>query len=558
MRQTSRNTTPFRSLHYLAIAALAFVVLARGDTVKLKDGSAVEGRILSEDNAQVVVEVIYGSGSITKTETFSKTNVVEITRGGNEEVAKRQMAAAYDEVRKLQLYYDASFPLTQYDQVIPKLQAFVAKYPDHPNVKEVKENLTAWQNERAQVAAGKIKYKGEWLEGATATAQINRDRAQKILGDARTLFAQGKYPETIQQIDAFAKLNGAAEMPADAVSMRQESVTKLTQVLEKSRNIIASKIGQDEGQLAKAQEALTEAETKYTEWKEEQERKGSSDAGLGYEGYEKYTYWKGGRRYTGYRKIGSLEEPDTTTDGVKRIGDGSSLMAEESKYKSVIAKARAEVAQCQTRLDASNRQLKQIESRLAELQGAAFVPTAIPEPVPEETAKAIPVTDARLSSEGAITSWMIAGPYMEEGKSGEQLYDVEFPPEKGRPAKWIPSKSRPDTELPWVVTFDDYPGFGGGDRVAYIKCQVFSPKAQDAHFNVGTDDGVKVFVNGKFIYGANAGRVASSEDHIGIKLIYGWNQLLIKITNWGGSYAARARLCDTSEGPLEGLKIKAE
>ena len=160
---------------------------------------------------------------------------------------------------------------------------------------------------------------------------------------------------------------------------------------------------------------------------------------------------------------------------------------------------------------------------------------------------------------GYITTWQISGPYSVSGKTGQQLYDVEFPPEQGKPAKWIPFRPQKDPEVPWMVNFDNYPGFSPGDnKVAYIKCQVFSPKAQDALLYVGTDDGVKVFINGKFVHGVNAGRGVTEEDRVGIKLNAGWNNVLIKDNNWSGGYAAKARIRAADDSRLEGLKFKAE
>ena len=159
---------------------------------------------------------------------------------------------------------------------------------------------------------------------------------------------------------------------------------------------------------------------------------------------------------------------------------------------------------------------------------------------------------------GYITDWLIAGPYREAGKSGQQLYDVEFPPEKGGTAQWIRFKRPAPPELAWMVGFDAYPGFSGDARVAYLRCQVFSPKAQPALLYVGSDDGVKVFVNRKFVHGVNAGRGVAEEDRVNINLNQGWNQLLIKVNNWTGGWAAKARIRSANDGRLEGLRVKAE
>ena len=160
---------------------------------------------------------------------------------------------------------------------------------------------------------------------------------------------------------------------------------------------------------------------------------------------------------------------------------------------------------------------------------------------------------------GYIEDWKISGPYTVDGKSGAELFDVAFAPEKEEPATWIPFVPlREDSTVPWMVEFDRYKGFTGDARVAYLKCDVFSPKPQPALVFVGTDDGVKVFMNGKPVHGVNAGRGVTEEDRVAVTLNEGWNQLLIKVNNWTGGYAAKARIRSAEDGRLEGLKIRAE
>lgn len=360
----NRSMRPLRLQRYIVVVAMVLVELAHGDTIKLKDGSTLEGRILSEDNAQIVMEVHYASGSITKTETFAKANVVEVKRGGNEDSAKRQMAVAYDEVRKLQLNYDASFPLAQYDQMIPKLKDFVMKYPDHPDAKQVRDNLSAWLNERAQVAAGKIKYHGEWMDAAVGTTLLNRDRAQKLMEAGRSLLAQGKYQEAIQQMDALQKLNGTAEMTADAMAIRTEAVTKLTKTLEQSRNKITDKISEEEGRLTTAQEELTKSETDLDEWKKERVEIAKQEA-LDKQANQRYGYYYD--YYSGYSYRYGYRRRSTTSGEVKRLGEGTEK-TDGTAYQARVAKAHADVTQIQARVDSLKKQLSQIESRIAEIQ----------------------------------------------------------------------------------------------------------------------------------------------------------------------------------------------
>ena len=160
--------------------------------------------------------------------------------------------------------------------------------------------------------------------------------------------------------------------------------------------------------------------------------------------------------------------------------------------------------------------------------------------------------------EGYITDWKLSGPYAVEGKKGQELFDVEFAPEKNEPATWFDFKKPALPEVPWLVDFGSYPGFPGDARAGYLRCQIYSPKAQPALLYVTTNDGGKTFFNGKVVHGANAKRSLTDGDKIPVEMIEGWNQLMIKQVNWTGGWGARARILSASKGKLEGVKIKAE
>jgi len=80
------------------------------------------------------------------------------------------------------------------------------------------------------------------------------------------------------------------------------------------------------------------------------------------------------------------------------------------------------------------------------------------------------------------------------------------------------------------------------DAAAYLRARIWSPQAQKAPLQVGTDDGVKVWLNGTQIHANNAARgVTVDEDKIPVELRQGVNELLLKVTNGGGDWGAIAR-----------------
>lgn len=155
-----------------------------------------------------------------------------------------------------------------------------------------------------------------------------------------------------------------------------------------------------------------------------------------------------------------------------------------------------------------------------------------------------------------ITSWMVSGPYLQEGKDYKQLFDMAFPPEiaGARNIKWKKLPPGAEAKRPWVM--DLLKAFGGEQRVAYARTWVYSEEPQAARLELGTDDGVKVWLNQRVVHTNNIFRgLTPGEDKIKVSLNKGWNALLLKVTqlNAGWGFCARFRKPDGSR--LDGLQF---
>lgn len=164
----------------------------------------------------------------------------------------------------------------------------------------------------------------------------------------------------------------------------------------------------------------------------------------------------------------------------------------------------------------------------------------LPEALKQQAAQAIKaVQNAGMSPDGFILSWLVSGPYVKEGKDGAALFDEVFPPEQsGAPAEW-----RPVTAAKNGVVALDKLLRGGNDRVAYLKTQMVSEQEQEALLEMGSDDGIKVWLNGRVVHANNAVRPCTpGQDKKKIRLNRGPNTLLVKITQGGGEWAGVVRL----------------
>lgn len=71
--------------------------------------------------------------------------------------------------------------------------------------------------------------------------------------------------------------------------------------------------------------------------------------------------------------------------------------------------------------------------------------------------------------------------------------------------------------------------------VDYVAREIFSPTARTLDLSLGSDDGIRLFVNGAEVFANNVGRpVAPDQDRATIELVAGRNTLVYKIVNTGG------------------------
>ncbi|HOX39177.1 MAG TPA: HEAT repeat domain-containing protein [Candidatus Brocadiia bacterium] len=130
-----------------------------------------------------------------------------------------------------------------------------------------------------------------------------------------------------------------------------------------------------------------------------------------------------------------------------------------------------------------------------------------------------------------ITSWQVAGPYEIKGKSHMDLFEVAFPPETDQSptVKWEIIPPSADPNRPWM--FDLLAKYGGQQKVAYARTWIHSDKRQRAGLELGTDDSVKVWFNGRPILAHKIERgAAPGQEKVDITLQQGWNSLMLKIT----------------------------
>lgn len=166
-------------------------------------------------------------------------------------------------------------------------------------------------------------------------------------------------------------------------------------------------------------------------------------------------------------------------------------------------------------------------------------------------------TDAQSALKQFDSGWLACGPYQRPGLDCEKLFDVAFAPESNTPDTskivWRRAPGTPDLARRGEV---DLAGIAGGDqRVVYVKTRVFAPAAQEAVFAIGSDDGIKLWLNGELIHANNAVRgLTPGQDRARGKLRAGWNDLFAKVTQSTAGCGMSLTLQNSDGSELRGLR----
>jgi HEAT repeat protein len=154
-----------------------------------------------------------------------------------------------------------------------------------------------------------------------------------------------------------------------------------------------------------------------------------------------------------------------------------------------------------------------------------------------------------------ILQWVTLGPFQERGRDGAAIYRTVFPPETDPDAAdWQPLTKGIGS---WNVNLEAT--YGGLDFVAaYLRTRVWSEVEQEVQLEMGSDDGVKAWLNGELLYDQwGEGSISPREKRVKARLRKGWNDLMLKVVDQQGGWMGACRIRKPDGSALSGLKVEA-
>ncbi|HEV3259717.1 MAG TPA: hypothetical protein VG013_22810 [Gemmataceae bacterium] len=160
-----------------------------------------------------------------------------------------------------------------------------------------------------------------------------------------------------------------------------------------------------------------------------------------------------------------------------------------------------------------------------------------------------------------VRNWQLLGPFPNPDNRG---HNAPYPPEKekldfGKEYDGIRGKMR------WTLHHSsaDYINLSQlyahrAPGVAYAVCWVRSDRQKPVLLSIGSNDGIKIWVNRKVAFSHQIGRAAKpGQDKARTDLAAGWNELLVKVDNIANDWGFYLELLDPGTGkPLKGIAFR--
>ena len=192
---------PIAQLCSIFLVALVAVVGATvptfADTVTLKSGEKIEGKIVAQGSDMVKIEVQI-SGSIKETKTFGMADVANIEKTAPDKVA---FAAIKANIPTPDLMSSADYD----DMIRAGARRFLTTFPESEHVAEVTKIIEQLEDEKERVQLGAIKLDGEWVSREdrqlyrfAVEARIRHRRMQQKMANKDILGALREF-ETIEE-----------------------------------------------------------------------------------------------------------------------------------------------------------------------------------------------------------------------------------------------------------------------------------------------------------------------------------------------------------------------
>lgn len=217
---------PIRTVFLPVAGVVLFCASAVADTIILKDGQKLDGKILNETPTEITVEVKVSAGV---------SDEMTITRDRIEKIEKEQLdAAAWQAIRNLKSGPN-SMLAAQYDAVMRRVQSFVNDYPQSAHLADAKKILAAFAEEKKRVDAGEVRLGEKWLSKEEVEKERYQINAMLAVQHMRGQATAGDLAGALNSFEQIEKSYNGARVYPDAVELAKSTLAALKTAVDRAQ-----------------------------------------------------------------------------------------------------------------------------------------------------------------------------------------------------------------------------------------------------------------------------------------------------------------------------------
>lgn len=182
------------NLPLVIAAAVCVAQLATADTITLKNGDVLEGRVLRENEENYVLEVKFSS-TIREEKVVLRTDVKSIEK---ETEDAKEFAKIAGHVPTPEL-----LDIAEYEERVQQIEEFIKAYPSSSLVKKAKEMLEVLGQELIVVREGGIKFGEEMVAGKDYEANAYEFDARIAEAQIREAVSRRDFLKALRQFDTY-------------------------------------------------------------------------------------------------------------------------------------------------------------------------------------------------------------------------------------------------------------------------------------------------------------------------------------------------------------------
>ena len=235
---------------------------ATADTIRMRDGTSLEGIIVSE-TADSYVAMIQVTATIRDQRTIAKKDVLEI-------VTEKKDEKEFESISKLVPAPDL-LDSGDYDARIKQLEDFVQRYPDTSRKKEVDAMIAQLQAEAEVVREGGVKWQGKLVTASERAAQAYTLDATIAAARFKDHAAAGRTIPALRAWDELATDFASSEAYAATIPQalrlmerfREELAEQIATFDARTKEREANIKGLDDGDMTRTRAVIEEESAEY-------------------------------------------------------------------------------------------------------------------------------------------------------------------------------------------------------------------------------------------------------------------------------------------------------